>query len=446
VNEAASGNAGTRRALPIALIVLASVIGFCSVFALWAERQALETETWTRTSTELLENEEIRDAVADFLIAELYANVDVEGQIEKLLPPDIKGLAGPAAGGLRQAGTQAAQRALEQPKVQGLWEDANRAAHEQLLAVIDDRSEAVSTSGGNVVLDLKPIVARIGTQLGVGGNLAQKLPPDAAQLQVMRSDELESVQEGVSLLRTLAWVLTVVTLALYAFAIYLARGRRRETLRAVGFAFVAVGVLVLFAHGIAGNVVVGALTSTAASEPAADATWTIATSLLVATGHAIIAYGVVIVLAAWLAGPSASATWVRRGITPYLRQPRIAYSVLALVLVLLFWWDPTEATDRLGPSLLLIGFLALGTEVLRRQVIREFPDHVTMWSPEGTAQQIAQRMRERRERRATTAPAAAASPQEQRVAQLERLAKLRESGVLSEEELAAEKSRILGSS
>jgi hypothetical protein len=432
-----------RRTAAIALIVLASVIGFLSVFAVWVKRQALETDTWTETSTELLEDEDIRDAIADFLVDELYANVPVEKKVERVLPPELKPLAGPIAGGLRQAAVQVAREALAHPKFQEAWADANRLAHQRLIALIDDEGEFVSTGGGVVTLDLKGIAARVGTQVGLPGDLADKLPADTAELEILRSDELATVQDGVHALRTLAWVLTALTLGLYALAIYINRGRRRETLRAVGFAFVAVGALVLFAHGLAGGAVTESLADTAAAEPAVDATWRIGTSLLVATGQAIIAYGIVIVLAAWLAGPSSSATWVRRGITPYLRQPGIAYAGLAVLLALLFWWNPTEATRRLAPSLLLIALLVLGVELLRRQVIREFPDRVTMWSPEGSAQRLAARMRESRERRLGRAPTAD-TPDERRLAQLERLARLRESGVLSEEELASEKRRILG--
>jgi hypothetical protein len=436
---------GSRRIVSMVLIVLASLIGFFSVFALWVKRQALETETWTETSSKLLENEEIRDAIADLLITQLYANVDVQGKIEKRLPPEIKGLAGPAAGGLRQAGGEVARTALEQPKVQAAWENANRTAHKQLLAVIDDESAAVSTTGGGVTLDLKAILGTVASQVGISQGLVDKLPADAAQLEVLRSDQLEAAQDGVRALRFLAWFLTALTLVLYAIAIYINRDRRRETLRNVGVSLVIVGILVLFAHGLAGNAVVGALTETAASEGPVQATWDIGTSLLVETGQAIIAYGIVIVLAAWIAGPSTAATWVRGGVTPYLRQPRFAYGGLVLALALIFWWQPTQATQRLIPSLLLVGLLALGVEVLRRQVIREFPDRVTTWSPEGTAQALAERMRERRERRVATGTAVATSPDEQRLAQLERLARLHESGVLSDEELAAEKKRILES-
>jgi Short C-terminal domain len=437
-------SAVARRALPMALVVLATVIAFFAVFAVWANRQLLETDSWTHTSSRLLENQEIRNAVADFLVTQLYANVDVQGQLSKSLPPDLKPVAGPASGGLRELALNLSQRALAQPKVQGLWEDANRSAHEQFLAVVDDKNEAVSTANGTVVLDLGTILAKVANQVGIGGDVASKLPPDAAQITIMRSDQLEAVQTGVRLLRTLAWLLAAVAIVLYGLAVYLAGARRRETLRAVGIAFLTVGVAVLFVRGLTGNYVVGTLTATAASEPPAEAAWSIGTSQLTEIAQGMVLYGLAIILAVWLAGPTASAIWIRKAATPYLRQPRIAYGGLAVLLVLLFWWGPTSGTRRLIPSLILIAVLALGVEVLRRQVIREFPDRVTTGSAEGAAQRIAARMREARERRTAAREAGgAASPAEERVAQLERLGKLRDSGVLSADEFAAEKQRIL---
>ena len=351
---AESGSARTRRALPITLVVIATVLAFVSVFAIWAKRQLLETDTWTTTSSRLLENQDIRDAVADYLVSQLYANVDVEGQLSKALPSNLKPLAGPASGGLRELALRISEQALAQPKVQGLWEDANRKAHEEFLAVIDNKNDAISTSNGNVVLDLGTILTQVADQVGIGGNLASKLPPDAAQIRIMRSDDLAAAQTGVRVLRTLAWLLAALAIVLYGVAIYVAGERRRQTLRSVGLAFAAVGVLVLFAHGIAGDYVVGALTTTATSEPAAQAAWSIGTTELVEIAQALILYGVVIVLAAWLAGPTASATWIRRGLTPYFRQPRIAYGALGVLLVLVLWWGPTDGTRRLLPSLLLI--------------------------------------------------------------------------------------------
>jgi hypothetical protein len=112
--------------------------------------------------------------------------------------------------------------------------------------------------------------------------------------------------------------------------------------------------------------------------------------------------------------------------------------------VLLFWWDPFISTHRLVPSILLIVIAAIGIEALRRQVIREFPELVTTGSAQGVAQAMRDRMQEARDRRVSGgAEAPAADPT---VDALERLAKLRAAGVLTDEELAAEKQRILASS
>ncbi len=65
-----------------------------------------------------------------------------------------------------------------------------------------------------MTLDLGTVLEAITTQLGISADLASKLPPDAAQIEIMRSDELEAVQGGVDLLRTLAWVLLALALVL----------------------------------------------------------------------------------------------------------------------------------------------------------------------------------------------------------------------------------------
>ena len=115
-----------RRVLVTALVVFASLISFLAVFSIWANRQALETDNWVETSSELLEDEEIRTQLAAFMVDTLYANVNVQAELEARLPPDLKGLAGPAAAGLRQLTDQLANEALQRPRVQQAWEQINR--------------------------------------------------------------------------------------------------------------------------------------------------------------------------------------------------------------------------------------------------------------------------------------------------------------------------------
>jgi hypothetical protein len=377
VSDGEAKTAKRRRALPIILIVLATIIGITSVMGLWAKRQLLETDTWSTTSEQLIQRPEVQAALSSFIVTTIYDNVDVEKVLAQRLPPQAAPLAGPVAGALRGAAQDVALKALQQPKVQQLWVDATRAAQSRLINLIEDNGEFTSNTGGTVTLDLKTLLESVTAQLGIGSKLVAKLPAEASSIEIMKSDELDAAQTGVNLLRLAAYVLTALTLLIYAAAIYLARDRRRETLRAVGISFVVVGAAILFARKGAGNAVVSSLSGAASSDDAVRAVFDVGTSLLQETAQSIVAYGIVIVLAAWLAGPTRYATSIRRWITPYLREPGSAYGGLAALLVLVFWWDPVIATHRLVPSLLLIAFAALGTEALRRQVSREFPDRVS---------------------------------------------------------------------
>jgi hypothetical protein len=355
-----------RRGVVYTLIVIASLIGFLAVFAIWANRQLLETDTWTDTSSRLLEDEEIRTQVAYTMVDTLYANVNVQAELQQALPPRLQPLAGPASAGLRELSLRLANQALQRPRVQQLWEDANRVMHAQLIDVVEHGGSE------NVNLDIGTIVGQLGQQLGV--DVTGRIPPGAAQIEVLPNDKLSSIQTAVKILRGLAIVFTVVALALFGLAIYLAEGWRREAFRTVGFAFIVIGVLVLVVRKLAGDAVVSSLASTAAVRPAIGDTWSIATELLSAQGGAMIFYGLFIVIGAWLSGPMGVARRVRRAITPVLENRVIAYSALGLLLLLLFLWSPTPGFQRLPTALLLIALSIVGLEFLRHRAITDFPD------------------------------------------------------------------------
>jgi hypothetical protein len=441
-----------RRRIAIALIVIASLLSFHAIFAVWANRQLLNTDNWAETSSELLEHDAIRTQVADFLVAEVYANVDVSAELENafeqvLRPGTAAALAGPAASGLQTFAEQRLDNLLARPIPQQAWEAANRRAQARLLDIVEGGGDVVSTAGGDVTLDLKSLLGETQSNLGVGGRIEQRLPESASQIVILRSSQLELAQDVVRLLKALAIVLVVLALGLFALAVYLARDWRREALRACGIGLVFAGAAALVARALAGDAVVDALATTESVRPAAQAAWSIGTSLLVQAATATLIYGVVIVVAAWLAGPTGSAVAVRRNLAPYLREPRIAWSAFGLVVLLLVAWGPTPAFRQPILAAVLIGLLALGLEAFRRHTAREFPD--------ARREDSFRRLREwvkgfgRRAPRAPAYDGPDTGPPEvpdPRLDRLERLGRLREDGLLDASEYQREKDRLLAES
>ncbi len=356
----------------VALLIVATLLTVIGTFSVWINRQALNTDNWVNTSEKLLEDEEVQGQLAIYMSDQLFANVNVEEELQKALPPKLTPLAGPAAGALEQLAPQAAEKALQRPKVQELWARANRAAHEALLKVIDGGGPAVSTGGGEVTLNLGTLLEQIGEKLGVGGKIAEKVPPEAGQITVLKSSQLSSAQSIAKLIRRLPIVLALLIILLYGLAIYLAGPRRREALRSVGICFFIAGVVTLILRGFIGNEVVDALAKSESVKPAAEAVWSIGTSLLVTVATSVIAFGILLVVAAWLVGPTRLAVRFRRESAPYVDEHRGgAYLVAGLVFLALIAWAPIHAFSTPLGIIFFAVLFALGTEFLCRQILRE---------------------------------------------------------------------------
>jgi Short C-terminal domain len=461
-----------RRRTVRALIVLGSILAFLSVFGIWIERQALNTNDWVETSGKLLHNAKIREAVGNYLVDQLYENVDVKKELEDILPGEASELAGPAAGGLRQVAGQGAEKVLETSTAQELWEEANQATHEQLLAVLENKKEAVETENGEVTLNLGSLLTNLASQVGIGEELAEKLPPDAGQIHILKSDQLKTAQNIAVAVKGLALVLSILTFAAFGAAIYLSRGSRWLTVLYSGIGLIAAGFAAIVFRHVAGGIVVGQLVTNDSVKPAGEAAWSIGTSLMISIATTVIVVGILFAAAGWLASPTGVARTTRRYMAPAL-QLHIAYvyTGLAIVVCLYFLNGPTQGLRTFLTTLIVAGMAAFGIHELRKQTEEEFPDAtygdafgrtrdkvVTAVKdaniPERVGEQASKlRLPEVRrpdsgEREAGTeseAPTATmpATGEDARLQRLEKLGELREKGILTEAEFAAEKARLL---
>ena len=100
--------------------------------------------------------------------------------------------------------------------------------------------------------------------------------------------------------------------------------------------------------------VLGALT-TPQTSPVGHRVWLIATQILGEIGWALIAYGIVTMLGAALAGPTRLATRLRVWLAPMLNTRQgVAWGVAGGTYLLLILWGPTHSL-RTPTGILLLG-------------------------------------------------------------------------------------------
>jgi Short C-terminal domain len=207
----------------------------------------------------------------------------------------------------------------------------------------------------------------------------------------------------------------------------------------IGFSGVFAGVVVLLGRSILESQIAESLTSDAALQTTIRDVYVIASSILADVAGAVILGGVVLVAAAWFAGPARVARTSREAIAPFLRErPAASYAITLAVMALIFIWNPLPATGKPAGMIVFTLLALLGTGVLIRQTAQEFPDA----RPGAARLAISARWAKMRGRRqadgAPSAPAPATTAD-----QLQQLADLRDRGEITSGEYQTAKARIL---
>jgi Short C-terminal domain len=457
-----------RRLLVNAIFACAVVVGVFAVLAVWVHRQVLDTNNWTNTSSQVLADPKVQTALGSLLVNELFSSVDVAGELKSVLPSQVSGLAAPAAAGLRSLAIQVAPQVLSTGVVQKAWRQANRTAQLELVRILNGGHRTITTNNGVVSLQLHPLLTQLAAQLGLQQQLASvqsqlegstgtaargtvqqklgvKIPPPSGSIVILRSSQLKTAQNVVKAIKGLAVVLPTIAFLLFILAVWLAEGWRRVAVRTTGWCLIAVGLIVVIARRVLGDALVSSLVNVPSNKPAVHQVFNIGTSLLYDAAIALITYGVAIVIATWIAGPTRPAHTLRRALAPSLREHvAYVYAVAGLALLLLVVWGPFPSTRQPLPVIGIAILLVLGIRALRRMTAQEFPEARMGDLAHAVRDWFSSRRQSLLAGFAGTRPnAGPAGEGEQRISALERLADLHHRGALTDEEFRAQKATLL---
>lgn len=304
-----------RGVLAVALVVLGAILLPMAVLTVWTRNQVLDTDRYLRTVQPLSDDPVLTSAISTRISDTIIDEIDVKSLAQEALPENAQLLAAPIAAGASSLVHTATNRLVESDQFDTLWLEANRAGHEGLVAVLTGRrGPVVSTENGKVVISLGPLVKkvleRVDEQFGI--DISSRIPADKIDIKftLVDSPQLAKLQTQIKWFDRLSWFTLVLALACFVGAVFAAPERRKGIL----YVGVAVIVSMLFTRlGLAfgRDTYLTHLPSQIHSSAAAASVFDTLTRFLLQAFRVLFAIGVVLVLAAWVAGPSGAAVWIR---------------------------------------------------------------------------------------------------------------------------------------
>jgi hypothetical protein len=395
---AAPGRGRWRAVLAPILIALGCILAIPATAAVWLDSVVTDTDRYVETVGPLARDPDIERAVTNRVTTRLMQEIDVPAVVNEAsdllasqgagtrLTTTLSDLSGPINGAVEGWVHDQVGRVIASDRFADLWTQANRAAHQAVVAALTGRNEngAVQVEGNTVSLQLAPVVEDAKQRLvDAGFQRAGSIPDVDMTLTLFQSDDIEKAQAGFRLVDRLGTWLPVIALALIGAGVLVARGRRRALIGAgIGL---AVAMLFLGAALTTARPLYLSALPADVDDAAAGALFDQVVSLLRTTLRTVLAVGLAVSLVAWLSGPSTQAVALRRGVArlgtvgsewgwrdsavvgwlrAHKRPVQVAVAIVA-VLVFTFWNYP-NAGVVLG-ILLVAGALLAAIELATGQ-------------------------------------------------------------------------------
>ncbi|MFZ3558562.1 MULTISPECIES: hypothetical protein [unclassified Streptomyces] len=271
----------TRNALaPLStvLLVLACLLVPLGTLSTWAKYEIGDSDRYVSAMAPLAGDTDVRNAVADAVTTEVVKNLDV-GALESVVEDYLH---------------DAVVSFTDTDAFRGAWNTANRAAHDAVQQALDEGTT------GPVTLDLAPVTRQVKQQLEANGvPFAERIPVAHTEVTLLSAGDLAGLRKGFHAFQLAGLWLPLAAVVCAVAGLALAAHRRRA------LAWTALGAALSAAALLIALPLARALTlediSDAANKAATGSVYDALTSPLRTASWVIVAVGVVVALAAWLA-------------------------------------------------------------------------------------------------------------------------------------------------
>ena len=374
--QARTRRLGWRGPVAVLLIVVGCIMAPISVLSVWTANQVSNSDRYVANVAPLINEPAVQRALIDKISAAVSSQVDAKGVASRAatqlssrgltrLSALLSNFSGSIAGAVDGFIYSTVAKAVSGPAMASLWVRGNRAAHTQLVNALAGHNSALSVSNDKVVLSLGPLINKVKARLSARGlTLVDSLPPINPTFPLFSAKYLVKAQSLYRALTTLKWVLPLLTLALLAAGVYVAR-RHRRALVGSGLGLAASMLVLGAALAIVRAVYLSKVPGSVLPADAAAVVFDTFVRFIRQGLRVLLVLGLVVALAGFFTGPSVTAVKTRQafrsafaairgsgecaglstghsGEWVYAHRMPLRIGALAIpVLIFIFWTNPT---------------------------------------------------------------------------------------------------------
>ena len=379
-----------RTPVSLVLIIIGCILAPVAVIGVWAGNEVSNTGRYVATVEPLIHDPAIQNVLADRITTQITSRLNITGTINQAAAqlntrglPKISSLLTQFSPQITSSVTgfihSTVHSVVSSPAAATAWVQVNTVAHQAVVKVLSGQGNgAISTSNGQIVLNLGPFIAVAKQDLVAKGfSLASSIPPVSPTFALFQAKDLGKAQSLYRLVTTLKIVLPILALVLIAAGVYVARGRRRALVGA-GLGLAASMLILGIGLAIARAIYLSSVPSSTLPTDAAGAAYDALVHFLRQGLRIVLVVGLVVAIAAFFTGPSHTAIqtrsgiksgmeWIRnygerRGVSTgpvgqwtYLHRRSLRIGAVALAaLIFVFWGEPTVLVVILIVVLLLV--------------------------------------------------------------------------------------------
>ncbi|MEP9362927.1 hypothetical protein ABLE68_08185 [Nocardioides sp. CN2-186] len=314
-----------RPVVATVLIIIMAVLAPLSVVARWAHDTVSDTDRYVETVAPLASDPAVQAAVIDRITTEITTRLQVDAVTdqavdalsERGLPPlasaSLKALSGPLADAINGFVEKQVTALVESDEFETAWEEANRQAHTQMVAVLTGKdTDQVEITDNAVSINLATLIDTVKQRLVARGfTLAERLPSVNAQFTIFQSDDIGKAQTAFRLLGAINTWLPILALVCLAGAVAVGRSRRR-TLIAGALALTLSMLLLGLGLNLSREIYLNAVPTDQLPTDAAAAIYDQLVSFIRVNLRAVMVVALAVAFVAWVTGPVGAPVALRR--------------------------------------------------------------------------------------------------------------------------------------